>query len=76
MNDDVDGVLITDGRCRVFLHPPNVYADDVGFPHQVDFVGGPFSGSLLAESWYSKNIFCVFRDDLAKLQKISPEKFG
>jgi len=46
-----DGVLITDGRSSVFIHPPQPYPDNVGYHHQVDLVGGPFRGSINASCY-------------------------
>jgi hypothetical protein len=40
-----DGVLLTDGRSRIFLHPPKPYRGGHGFDQQVNLVGGPFQGA-------------------------------
>lgn len=69
MSDDSFGVLLTDGRSRVFLHPPKRYPDSSGFSHQVDLVGGPFAGSILAESYYDLEGFMSFHEDLLQLYR-------
>src|ERR1700739_2746859 len=51
MTEELDGVLLTDGRSRILLHPPEPYPGGHGFHHQVDLVGGPFQGVIDALSY-------------------------
>jgi len=64
-----DGVLLTDGRSRVFLHPPTPYRDGHGFHHQVDLVGGPFEGSIIATSYEGSRTLGSFHRELVALYR-------
>ncbi|HEV2675759.1 MAG TPA: hypothetical protein VGV37_14535 [Aliidongia sp.] len=65
MTEDLAGALLTDGHCRVFLHPPQFYPNSPGYHHHIDLVGGPFKGTIDASAW--QNWMGQFRDDLATL---------
>jgi hypothetical protein len=61
MTKQADGVLLTDGRSSVFLHPPELYGGS-GFHHLVEFVGGPFQGGVDASSYEDPTGFNSFTD--------------
>ena len=44
-------LIITDGKSSISMHPPVPYSGGYGFHHQVDLVGGPFSGSIEASHY-------------------------
>ena len=67
MKKDVEGVLLTDGLNRVFLHPVAQYPDGHGFHHQVDLVGVPFHGSIDASSYEGIKTFVSFHAQLIEL---------
>lgn len=74
MTEVNDGVLFTDGRSLVFLHQPKAYSDGHGFRHQVDLVGGPFQGSIVASSYESlRALGSFYRDLLALYQNLTGE---
>jgi hypothetical protein len=52
MTRQTDGILISEGQNRVFLHPPELYpGSGSGFHHLVELVGGPFQGIIDAVSY-------------------------
>jgi|SRR5580658_5015862 hypothetical protein len=67
MTEDIEGVLFTDGRDRVFLHPPKSYPDGHGFHHLIDIVSGPFQGTVETSSYEKLTAFVRFREELAVL---------
>jgi hypothetical protein len=67
MTDEVEGVLLTDGRSRVFLHRPEPYADGHGYHHRVDLVGGPFAGTIDASSYEGPRALLFFHKELVAL---------
>jgi hypothetical protein len=62
-----EGVLLSDGSSRVFIHPPEIYGNDLGFRHLVDLVAGPFQGTVEASSYSSKAVIQSFHRDLIAL---------
>ena len=66
MTEEVDGVMLTDGRNRIFLRPPEPYPGD-GFHHQVDLVGGPFQGAIDASSYEGPKALQPFHRQLVAL---------
>jgi hypothetical protein len=64
MTEVSDGVLLTDGRSRIFLHAPERYPDGHGLHHQVDLVGGPFQGSIVAVAYEGPRTFRSFHREL------------
>jgi hypothetical protein len=69
MTKEGDGVLITDGRSRIFLHPPDPSRDPHGLQHQVDLVGGPFQGCIIASSYEGPRTFSSFHRELVALYR-------
>lgn len=67
MTNDVNGVLLTDGRNRIFLHPPKLYPGGHGFTHQVDLVFGPFQGSFETSSYEGPMALQTFYEQLNAL---------
>src|SRR5258707_3800353 len=67
MTEVRDGVLLTDGRSRIFLHAPERYPDGHGLHHQVDLVGGPFQGSIVAVAYEGPRTFRSFHRELVAL---------
>jgi hypothetical protein len=67
MTGEVDGVLLTDGEYRVFLHPPEPYAGGHGYHHRVDLVGGPFRGSIDASCYEPPTALRSFHRQLLAL---------
>jgi len=67
MTGDAGPVLLTDGRSRVELHPPQPYPDGVGFHHQVNLSAGPFNGIIDASSYESVPALQAFHDQLVTL---------
>jgi hypothetical protein len=67
MIEDVDGVLLTDGQSRIFLHPPEPYPDGHGYHHQVELVGGPFRGTIDASSYQGPGALRSFHQQLVAL---------
>jgi hypothetical protein len=67
MTEVSDGILLTDGRSRIFLHPPQLYPGRHGLHHRVDLVGGPFQGSIIASSYEGGRAFCSFHQELLAL---------
>jgi hypothetical protein len=69
MTDEGEGLLLTDGRCRIFMHPPRPYRDGHGFSHKVDLVGGPFGGSIIASSYAGPQTYGSFHRELLGLYR-------
>ena len=67
MDSEVGGVLLTDGRYSILLHPPVSYPDGHGFHQQVDLVGGPFRGSINASSYEGPLTLRSFHEQLVAL---------
>jgi hypothetical protein len=69
MTENLDGVLLTDGRSRIFLHPPMPYPDGHGFHHQADVICGPFQGAIEAISYERPIALQVFHRQLVILYR-------
>jgi hypothetical protein len=66
MIDEVEGALLTDGRCRIFLHPPQSDSHGHGFSQLVDTVAGPFRGTIEAKC-YDPRALHYFHQQLREL---------
>jgi hypothetical protein len=76
MEDRSDGVLLTDGPSRLFLHRPEQRALN-GFDHRVDLVGGPFRGSIKASAYLNPyERFCAELATLYETLTGAPELGG
>jgi hypothetical protein len=74
MTEEADGLLLTDGRNRIFFHPPLPYPDGHGFKQQVDLVAGPFQGTISASSYERLRALRPFHQQLVSLhQSLSGE---
>ena len=67
MDSESGGILLTDGRCSILLHPPVPYPDGYGFLQKVDLVGGPFRGSIDASSFEGPLTLRSFHEQLVAL---------
>ena len=67
MTEDANGVLITDGQNRIFLHPPEPYPDGHGFSQQVELVAGPFRGAIETSSYDGPIALQLFHERLIEL---------
>jgi hypothetical protein len=66
MMDESDGVLLTDKRSRIFLHPPQPDPHGHGFRQLVDIVAGSFRGTIEAEC-YDPRALHSFHQQLQEL---------
>ena len=60
-------MLFTDGKDKVFFHPPETYSDGHGFHHLIEIVSGPFRGVVKASSYDGLAALKPFRQELAAL---------
>jgi hypothetical protein len=70
--EEVDGVLLTDGHSCIFFHPAVPYSDGHGHHHQVDLIAGPFRGSIDASSYESGGLRAFHQQLVALYQSLGP----
>jgi len=68
--EQTDGVLIADPPNRILLYPPHkIHSGGYGFEHNVELVGGPFQGTMVASSYVGLPALLAFHRELLTLYR-------